>query len=215
MKEPPIMKKPSLILVFIVFGFVGRVCGQGTFQNLNFESARVVFTQGQLIDTTNALPGWTAWSDSNQLSTISYSTGILSGYPVYLTSSNAAISGSFSVWLEGDAVISQDGVVPEEATSLFFKSYTPPFLAGPVRVSFNGQALPMITISQTSNYRLYGVDVTSFAGQTVTLSFGGRGLLDDVQFSSQQIPEPSAFSLILLGGGAFICARHRKKRLCL
>jgi hypothetical protein len=185
--------------------------GQGTFQNLDFESARVVFVASPYhteIVATNALPGWSAFSGANQLSTIFYNDGRFFP-PVELLGTNRyVIGGHFSVLLSegggigtniyGPGSISQTGLVPDSAKSLLFEATSSSLV-----VSLGGQNLSYMAISNAPNYTLYGADISMFAGQTETLSFmavKGFRVLDNIQFSSQVIPEPSIHALLGLGG---------------
>jgi len=194
---------------------------QGTFRNLDFESAQLVFIDSPTnhwLATTNALPGWSAFSETNQLANIQY--GINGGITpsVWLSSqtNRGSIDGFFSVGL-GETVfytgsISQTGLVPANARSLLFEMIT----GGAISVSLGGQNLSYIAISNALNYTLYGADISSFAGQIETLNFSavvnyGGGLLDDIQFSTLSVPEPSAISLIFLGSGVLFYVRHRKR----
>ena len=199
--------------------------GQGSFQNLDFEAARIIFEDTGFVGdvaTTNALPGWSAFADTNQLSIVQF--GVSGAYfPVmlYAKTNGGSINGEFSVLLtwrgEGRlrGSISQTAVIPADARSLLFKaaplfSYFPP--AQPT-LSLGGQNLSYTAVSIGANYTLYGADISPFAGQTETLSFtaglNDEFLLDDIQFSSQPIPEPSAMSLILGAVGLFACFRPR------
>ena len=65
MKMRPIVSLSALALLAMT------ARGQGTFQNLDFEAARVP-PHSAGVDVTNALPGWTAFSGTTQLSTIYY-----------------------------------------------------------------------------------------------------------------------------------------------
>jgi hypothetical protein len=66
---------------------------------------------------------------------------------------------------------------------------------------------------------LFGADITRFAGQQQRLAFtaalgptGANGfLLDDIAFSTQVVPEPSAISL-LLGGSLTLLTVHLVRR---
>ncbi|MDE3068864.1 MAG: hypothetical protein KGJ60_15130, partial [Verrucomicrobiota bacterium] len=65
------------------------------------------------------------------------------------------------------------------------------------------------------NYVEYGANVSAYAGKTETLSFSAfsnhNNSPDNIQFSSQPIPDPSALSLLFAAGGvlASFRARHR------
>ena len=158
---------------------------------------------GSAVAVTNALPWWTAFGGTNQLSTIFYD--VTSAFTeVQLWDTNSAlpiIGGTFSVGLLGGS-INQAGVVPTNAMSLMFGAY----FIGSVHaldVSFAGQTLPFVPLSSNPNYTVSGADIGGFAGQAGSLAFSGTGfMLDDIEFSSQPIPEPSSavFGLLSLGG---------------
>ena len=60
-----------------------------------------------------------------------------------------------------------------------------------------------MAISNTLNYKIYSADISAFAGQTGQLLFTTPvqtlALLDNIQFSSLPVPEPSEFALVMLG----------------
>lgn len=181
----------------------GMVLGQGTFQNLGFEQARIIFIPSTAyVATTNALLGWTAFYQGNEMTGIHYNAPSAIN-PVGLVGSSAAvISGSYSVILETDGEIRQTGAVPADANSLFFKARwagMSPVLA----VALGGQSLTLTVISNTNDYTLFGVDVSRFSGQVATLSCSQQGLaryvLDDFEFSPLLIPEPGVFGLVGVG----------------
>jgi len=224
------MKNTLLTLAFIII-WTGLLQAQGTFQNLDFESARIIFDDPpyyKSIATTNALPDWSAFSGTNQLTNIPYGSGGLIS-PVMLRSqtNGGSLSGNYSVFLgfnsaspqPGNTIgsISQTGRVPADALSLLFEVGTG-FYDGPLTISLGGQDLSYIAISNASNYTLYGADISTFAGQTETLTFtagvnGGlaNAELDNIQFSQVAIPEPSAISLICLSSGVLFYVRKRKR----
>jgi hypothetical protein len=192
--------------------------GQGAFQDLDFEAAKLIYitnSDGSIsIATTNALPGWAAFSGTNRLSMIAWlAPGIVPS--IQLTVSNLALQGNFSVGLDNGS-ISQTGLVPPNSSSLLF-DFSAPL---PLSVFLNGQALSIIDISNAVNsaglkYTVYGADISIFAGQIQTLTFSARyggGILDDIQFSSQPIPEPSVFSLVCFCGGVLVYVTRRRHR---
>ncbi len=204
----------SLALLTVLSATAICVRAQGTFQNLDFESARIVFNYPPFnnnIDETNALPGWLAFAGTNQLTSIPYGPGgISTPVRLYSQTNGGSISGFFSVQF-GGGTISQTGLVPADAQSLVFKVHAP--VSGPVSVvSLNGQILPYAAISTAPNYILYGTDISSFAGQVGTLSFTAMDRLDDIQFSPSAIPEPSAASLFALSALFFAARRFRGRR---
>ena len=88
-----------------------------------------------------------------------------------------------------------------------------------MQVTFAGQLLSLFELGSGPSYQIVGADVSAFAGQTGELKFlmprfGPVGnmsasYLDNIQFSNQPIPEPSAFYLI--GLGALISCYRAKK----
>jgi hypothetical protein len=199
--------------------------GQGAFQNLDFESARIVFTDpfNHVIATSNALPAWSAFSGTNQLTSIPYGMG---GYVTAVTlvsqTNSGSISGVFSVVLgAGDGTagvggsVAQTGLMPADTQSLLFRVANG-FFGGPFSVYLGGLELPYVALSSAPNYTLYGADVSPFAGQAKTLIFMAVGnslvKLDDIQFSSQAIPEPSAAALLGLSPLVFAVCLFRRCR---
>jgi hypothetical protein len=205
-------------LFFAALTPVPPVGAQGTFQNLDFESARIVYSSPNLVGTTNALPGWVAFYGTNQMLAVRYNSpaGI---NPVGLVGSNVAvISGSFSVILETDGDLRQTGVVPADANSLFFKARWAGVL--PVlTVALGGQSLSLTALSSTTNYTLFGAGISGFAGQTAVLSCSladGRFVIDDFEFSPVVIPEPGVVGLVWLGASCLAASmvRRRFRRDC-
>lgn len=184
--------------------------GQGTFQNLDFEAARIILLNNSVVDiaTTNALPSWTASAGTNQLSIIPYNSFAVFPQVGFYGSNFWVISGTFSVLLRNNGAISQTGLVSADAESLLFKGSWSSLT--PLGVSLGGQSLSFTAISNGPNYTLYGADISAFAGQTATVTFLGPSssfyFIDDIQFSPQVIPEPSSLALCLTGG---ILAAHR------
>jgi hypothetical protein len=173
--------------------------GQGTFQNLDFESAHNLSPLSSSFATSNALPGWSAFAGTNPLTSIAYNW--VAGVPtVGLYGSNSfVISGSFSVLLFHGGSLRQTGLVPGNAESLLFKrSGNSPTL---LDISLGGQSLSYTAVSSGPDYTLFGSDVSAFAGQTASLTILSPGLdfIDDLEFSPQVIPEPSFLSLLSFG----------------
>jgi hypothetical protein len=209
------MNQKVIAGLFALLSALPVVCGQGTFQNLDFESVRGYLPPlGGGVYTTNALPGWNAYYGTSQLSDIAYD--VYAAYPrVGLWDTNYAsffiIQGKYSVSLGGGS-ISQSGLVTSNAQSLLFSAY--PIVSGPTMSVFvGGQSLPFIAMSSNPNYTVYGADIAIFAGQTANLTFLANGyMLDDVRFSEFPIPEPSLPGLVGLGA-CFLGARLGRRRL--
>lgn len=212
-----------ILLVGLVFVVAAASLRGQDFTNLNFESAQVIISTNiganQFITTANALPGWSAFDGTNQLSLIQYNPNPrLGSPPIALFGSNSdVIAGNFSVLLDSISIsINQTGLVPTGTESLVFDAA----LLGspPLFVSLGGQNLSYTAISSGTNpyggrYSIYAADISAFAGKTETLIFSGGGLLDDIQFSPEMIPEPSTATLVFLSSGIlFYVRRIRKKR---
>lgn len=214
------------------------VCLSGMFQvhaqgfiNLNFESAGVPISQPPsppgvpTVDIGLALPGWSAFIGTNQANMVMYNSPTLDTSAVSLFRDDISVNypflnvieGSFSVFLLGgyiastptDTSLTQTGLVPATAQSIRFKTSNQ---VGPyhrVVVSLDGQTLSKVPLQVTSQYTLFGADVTLFAGEIRELRFtvyastdGGGGipeLLDSIVFSPEAIPEPSVLGLFALG----------------
>jgi hypothetical protein len=222
------MKTSALILLLAVCSSLA----QGTFQNLDFEEATIVPIPGDPYDRVQfaaAFPGWTGYT------TVMESRALYNG--IFLDSSGTSIvdygwaqgqlgfsgpiQGNFSVLMMAglslslptvpvDTILSQTGLLPAAAQSLLFKefNYGPSFFR-PFRVSLGGQILPLVQLSITTNYVLYGADVHHFAGQTAELAFttittrphtaNNYVVLDSIEFSPVAIPEPSSLALLAVG----------------
>ncbi len=203
---------------------VSAALAQGTFQNLNFESANVTgYPVGSsTVPISSALPGWTGPS------LIWYDTLSLGGALVSINDTNTGfgfvpIQGRYSAYLFSQGLnsptsvtISQTGLVPGGTMSLQAKMAW--FGAAPV-VKLGGQTINMVPLQTFPDYVLYGGDIPpSLAGQVALLSFTepppaqsspGGLLLDSIIFSPQQIPEPSG--LALSGLGAFLLGFFRRR----
>ena len=203
---------PKIITGLISVSLGAVAClGQGTFQNLDFEAAKLVFlVPGEpFIATSNALPGWTATYGSSELTAVPYGPAGIMGL-VGKSDFGGAIDGNFSASISGGA-ISQTGLVPADARSLQFKVRSSG--AAPnegVEVWLGGESLPLVGLAAPRGYFLVGADISSFAGQTETLSFsGGSRALDDIAFWPQIVREPGGAALFLLGVGMLTSVRRR------
>ena len=220
-------------LVAVALALLRNVSGQ-SFVNLNFESAQVSgYAQGTYIPFTNALPGWNGYAISQnsgkQLITQAYfnATQPLIGLPpqISLQTSNVTsvapgflpIQGNYSVLLQAalpgqsNAAIGQTGEIPTNAQTMTFLG------AFEGQITFGGQPILYSAIQNFTNYMLFAATISQFAGQTGELLFETSdtpesamiGTLDDIQFSSSPVPEPSAlslFSICIL----FLCWRMKR-----
>ncbi len=192
---------------------------QGSFQNLDFENSIIVSSSpsgfGFNTGTAN-VPGWTeynGWNAANYSggATLVYNNMTLDAPGIELEGADyfiPAIEGQYSILISGGdtqsmqtgAAIGQTGTIPITAQSLtFFLSYQ----YGNLQVSFNGQPIDYLLTGSTASYNVYAADISAFAGQTGQLLFNApyynRALIDNIQFSTSPVPEPSAFALTVLG----------------
>jgi hypothetical protein len=219
--------KPSLILYYLIA--VQSIRSQG-FMNLNFEQAVVSHPPGLdgYVYASTAIPGWPAYFNGSLQSIIGYDAINLDEAGIFLEDSNAPggggplpIQGNYSVLLQASSFaidhtvsIGQTGTIPSTAQSLiFFGSLAANTLGENLQLTFNGQALSYVAISNALNYTVYEADISPFAGQTGQVLFTAPvqtyALLDNIQFSSLPIPEPSTFALAALGGLLFGFRRWR------
>lgn len=188
------------------------------FINLDFEAATIVRNPSSpgapyAVYATNAIPGWTPVSTLGP-NDIIYNTAALGATTVSIFDRNGAypvIEGAFSIQLYGGggvptgASISQTSLVPIGAESILFKALYSGPPGGTLLISLGGQDVPFSSITAGPNYTLYGGDISAFAGRVEQLMFtappgvNNYWELDDIQFSTQSIPEPGVFGLCALG----------------
>jgi hypothetical protein len=206
---------------------------QGTFENLDFESANLpTIPQGQfggLVPIGSAVPGWTAYLGTDEVATVLHNNLTLGDAsidilgPVWIAP-NAIIEGQYTVVLQSgrglaqanvDAALSQVGLIPADAASLIFKVAGVNFAA-----SLNGNILPMVLLESGPNYALWGSDISAFAGLPAELRIASLTTparpsnslyFDAIQFSMNPIPEPNVAALFLTGS-AFWFAWMRRRR---
>ncbi|MCW5553118.1 MAG: PEP-CTERM sorting domain-containing protein [Verrucomicrobiae bacterium] len=198
--------------------------GQGAFQNLDFENGVFVPSGGSsfLVEAESALPGWTAFVGTNQLTEVLHNTGTISSLAqiaIYGPDEPQAglFHGQYYVILRGGedpfggpgtvgAALAQTGTIPGSAQSIQFF-----FASGGISLFFAGQQIPLSVLGSAPTGDIYGGDVSAFAGQTGELRFRGDGFLDNIQFSSEPVPEPGTVVLFTLGalllGGRFLWRR--------
>jgi hypothetical protein len=223
----------SLLALTTLIPAIGHA--QGTFQNLDFEDAVIVPDPlnpycPYAVYANQAIPGWTAVglfspSDIFYIYVSGGATSVsLLGTEGGIRGVFSPLDGAFSVLLCGGATlptgasISQTGLVPADARSILFKAWGfTPFHT--LFVSLGGQNVSFSAISTGPGYTLYSGDISAFAGQTEQLTFStplgvkNYWKIDDIQFSSRSIPEPSTLGLLALGALA-IAWRSRSNPVC-
>jgi hypothetical protein len=216
--------KCGILIALTLVVLTAQVEAQGTFQNLNFESANVSgYSPDTEIPIGDALPGWSGYYGSSQTSQAGYDVISIGAAVISVIDNNAPafqpLQGNYSAFLFGaegvSASISQTGIIPPGTESILMDAWS--YNASPV-VAINGQAINVIPLQTFANYTLYGGTVpSSDVGQSVTLSFtdpapavGGPSEfeLDNISFSPNAVPEPSP--LALTGLGALLLALYRR-----
>jgi hypothetical protein len=206
--------KISILLLALCLN--GRAQG---FMNSDFESAVIIPDPSSpyypyAVYASTAVPGWTVtgflgpselFYDTTSAGSTCVSILSTNGNPLY--GIPRALAGNFSVYLYGgvtapSASISQTATVPASAESMEFIGQQAG--SGTLQVSLGGQNLSYFALSNGPNYTLYGADVSAFAGHSEQLTFSAlhgeqTWNIDNIQFSSTPIPEPSAFALAVLG----------------
>lgn len=201
---------------------------QGTFQNLNFESASIVPVSNSAhypyeVYTSSAVPGWTVYREQSQQNTMIHNTQSLSGssISIYDTASreHQPIAGNYSVYLLGSASsmapisvsIAQSGNIASDVQSLRFRAWGSNF-----DVRLNGQSLALVPLSSSDNHTVYGADISSFAGTFGELRFtaqhAGSVLLDSINFSPVAVPEPNILTVATAGIGLLLLVRRASRR---
>ncbi len=210
---------PSILATLLVGMSPGFAQG---FVNLDFESAIIkVDPSGGYswsVYANRAIPGWTAYIGGTPINDIWYNDVPLGAPEVTLQGTNnilgrPVIQGNYFVMLwgafnyptngDGTVAIGQTGQIPVSAQSLVFWGYV-----GGLQVTFNGQPLNFLGIGSTNNYTIYAANISAYAGQTGKLLFsdpyytgtqGGPASIDNIQFSSSIVPEPSELALAAVG----------------
>ena len=189
------------------------------FVNLDFEAANVPSSYTFTANAAEILPDWTVIApyvsyDDPSLSGNSISIMDANGYPPY------PIQGVYFAFLAsgnypGTGVtisLGQTGTIPLGTQSITFWGNI-----GGLQITFAGQSLAFSETGSTAHYNIYGADISAFAGQTGQLLFSlppyvSNVTLDNIQFSSSSVPEPSEFALSALGG--LLLGFRRLRRHC-
>jgi hypothetical protein len=178
------------------------------------------------IVAASALPYWTVTEDSTTCTAVWGEPVALDETSVALVSgSYSPIQGNYSVQLSAYAdapsglyrssSISQTGFIPVGTQSIEFLIASPS-QAGSVPpnpiVTINGTPISLFPMSESGGVITMAGNISAFADTTVTLAVlcqattGGTFPanenyfnLDDIQFSSSAVPEPSEFALGTLG----------------
>ena len=195
-------------LITLILGLAASLA-QGTFQNLDFESANIIPDPASpfyphAVSVANGLPGWTAYEGTFG-GDILYDTLALGDAAISIHDTNGDISimqGNYTLFMQGSQgippgavvpALGQVGTVPNNALSLRY------YGQGPFAITFAGQPVPVSAVGNGPNYTIFGGDISAYAGQTGELRFQGGGFLDNIFFSPTPIPEPGVVTLSTLG----------------
>jgi hypothetical protein len=200
------LKTIGLIGLLALLGLQGKSQG---FVNLDFESANLTgYSPGNLVPAASAFPGWTVSAEYipyDDVSLSGNSISIMDASSPYFTTS---IQGTYYALLAsgntpglGQTIsLGQSGTIPLGTESMTFWGNL-----GGLQISFGGEAIAFSETGSTANYNIYSADVSALAGSSGQLLFSlpaytSNATLDNIQFSTSSVPEPSAFALTALGG---------------
>ncbi len=217
-------------LWFVSFVVLARVASaQSSFQDLNFEDANPVPYQGPPggATTASAFPGWEALYGTTPTPSVAYDTISAGSAQITLVDNNVSddlfppLQGKYSALLDSalgtTTTLSQTGLVPAGTESLTLDAFEQ---FSTFTVSVNGQTVPLTALQTLTGYTEYGGDVSQWAGQDVTLSITENlpnGLpgqtpswleLDNINFSTTSVPEPSP--LLLTGIASLMFGARRQ-----
>lgn len=215
----PLSTQLSVALVLAVT--LAQMRAQGTFQNLDFESATLVSIPGDpfgRVEFVPAFPGWVGFIGTSVQTVADHNSRSISEPGIAIMGSDFPAPNSFEghfyarlyLAFPGPPVVAalaQTGTVPADAESIRFYagSFDTPFLY------FAGQQIPVSVLQTTPAYTVYGGNISAFAGQMGELRFEGSLTFDKILFSPEPIPEPSVFGLFALGA-LFLGWRLRRMR---
>jgi hypothetical protein len=212
---------------FLLFTVIGLSSIEGAaFRNLSFEEANTNSTE--FVDTstgfrggaglvTDLLPGWTAYKGDQVATRIGYDLTTLEVFTLGMSIVTTEYPGAqndfpFSgthAFLPlptgaNPITLSQTAVIPDAATWLTFDGTRGILFHRNIEVSVDGETLP-----DQGSYRF---DVSSFAGNEVTLAFhfsenNVSQFIDNIAFD---IPEPSSLLLGCVGTVAMIAWSRRR-----
>ena len=192
---------------------IQRGHSQGTFRNLDFESAMVPVNPNGVFELpiANALPAWTAYIGGSPVDLVLYDTRNLDAAGISLQDSTSPVfqplQGNYSVFLQGSSIfaptasaaIGQIGRIAPGTRSVIL--YATP--GSSLQVTFGSHLIPLVQIGSAANYNILGGDISGYAGVSdelrLTVLPNTGALLDNVQFSMTPVPEPSEIALAVMG----------------
>ena len=211
------MKSPTVLLLLAA----SSALAQGTFQNLDFESANAAGLTNFFVAFKDAFPSWIGYIGTNQASLAGYNFISAGGAVITLITPSAldartaasVIDGNYTATIPAGqtspfgiivpGALGQTGVIPLGVKSLRFSaSGNVDYLS----VTFGGVNLAFLATGTGSNYRTYAGDISALAGMSGELRFTEQAasfepvvILDDIEFSPVAIPEPGVLAFFALG----------------
>lgn len=234
------MRQINVVVAFVLMLCVCTMGHASPFVNLDFEQSTVLPSDGSVVSTAAAFPGWTARFGNSTSSNVYHDyEGI--GEPIVAVY-DKGVSAANYVLLQGHYMgflapgtsnsitsLSQVGDVPLSAQ---FITLLADGAEGPPIVNANGVIVPMAFLSGShlnGHAARYFGDIRTFAGTAVEFRFectnffnhaSGRQSFDDVQF----VPEPACALYLIMSGTllkrSLVCSadcwnrRHRMGGKC-
>jgi hypothetical protein len=213
----PMKNKIFSNLFLVIFLLAAQQGFSQGFVNLDFEDATIDVSGSFQNFVAKAFPGWTVTAPYIIYDATSLSGGSISIFDSKPPYSLPSIQGTYFVWMFGSGTspnygtisLGQTGQVPIGTQSISFWG-----LNTGLQITFAGQSLNFVQTGTTGNYNIYTADITAYANQTGLLLFSapvgsGNNFIDNIQFSSNPVPEPSVLALTALGA-SFLGFRRRR-----
>jgi len=144
-----------------------------SFFNLNFEEAGLPIIPsdefGGIVPIADGIPGWQGRLGSTPINLVLHNSFNAGGANISIIGPNwqTVIEGQHSVYLQAGALngeyvsatLFQAGRIPDGTRSLLFSAW-----GSQISAAFAGHTLPLFEIGGTGDDRVYGADITEFAG---------------------------------------------------
>lgn len=225
------MKKIILFAATLILA-IHSSSAQG-FVNLNFENANLSNDAPPFgfLPWSEAVPGWNH-GDGASTDTVYHGNVHVGISPWYLLVDGqstiddwlgfTSLDGRFAIAMKNgnassldpqspwvNSFLSQNGMIPIGTQSLTL------FASGSLGIQWNGNSLDVVALGGN----LYGADVSALAGTTGELKVVNLGTdqldiltIDNIQFSSSVVPEPTTIAMIACGAFVFVAVRRNGRK---